>query len=246
MTYYPPRYLFRRFEILKSVCPGDHFLEVGAGNLMLSADVLQFFEKGTIIDYNPQVLRAYEALRSGLKERIDIIISDFKQSALNCTFDCILACEVLEHLENDNDFISRTYDLLNQHGQLIISVPSRMKYWSIHDETVGHLRRYEKEEIISLLTANKFTEIEIISYGFPFVNILRMIRILFARRRYKEKKEWSQVKQSRESGFVQKNFINDIAGLIVNKYTTYPLSLFSQSFNSLDLSDGYIATARKK
>jgi len=245
MTYYPPRYLFRRHEIVKRVQPAASFLEIGAGNLKLSRELLRFFHNGTLIDYNEKTNTLFQLLPPSSRNRLKLIISDFMSHNFQNTFDCVVACEVLEHVPQYQDFTQKMYQLLNKNGQLILSVPSRKKYWSTHDEIVGHLRRYEKKEIINLLRDNKFTNIEVISYGFPFVNILRWVSILLAKYNYREKKLWSQKKQSQESGIIDAGIIANITGILVNKYTCYPFCEFSTLFNKLDLSNGYLITAYK-
>jgi SAM-dependent methyltransferase len=245
MTYYPPRYLFRRYEIVKRIQPASSFLEIGAGNLKLSQELLRFFHNGTLIDYNEKTNTLFKELPPLSRNRLNLIISDFMSHNFQNTFDCIVACEVLEHVRKHNEFVQKMYQLLNKNGQLILSVPSRKKYWSKHDEIVGHLRRYEKEDIIKLLRGDKFTNMEIISYGFPFVNMLRWASILLAKYYYIEKKQWSQKKQSQESGIVQAGKFADILGLVVNKYTCFPFCLFSSFFNKLDLSNGYVISANK-
>jgi SAM-dependent methyltransferase len=245
MTYYPPRYLFRRHEIVKRVRPATSFLEIGAGNLKLSQELLRFFHNGTLIDYNEKTNTLFQDLPPSSRNRMNLIISDFLDYNFQDTFDCIVACEVLEHVPQHHEFVQKMYQLLNKNGQLILSVPSRKKYWSKHDEIVGHLRRYEKEELLELLRDNKFTNFEIISYGFPFVNILRWASILLAKYNYSEKKQWTQEKQSQESGIIQVIELADLFGILVNKYTIFPLCLFSTVFNKFDLSNGYVITAVK-
>ncbi len=245
MTYYPPRYLFRRYEILHMIRPGHNFLEIGAGNLKLSQNLSRLFYKGTLVDYNVETQSLYDKLDVSLHERLELIISDFSSLALPRQYDCVIACEVLEHVQDDEAFVRKAYRLLRDQGQLVLSVPSRMKFWSRHDEIVGHLRRYEKNDLIQLLTKNKFRNINIVSYGYPFVNLLRWASICLATYHYREKKQWSQKKQSQKSGIVQTGGLADLLGILVNQYSTYPLCAFASLFNKFDLSNGYIITAGK-
>jgi SAM-dependent methyltransferase len=245
MTYYPPRYLFRRHEIVKIVRPAKSFLEIGAGSLKLSLELLRFFHNGTLIDYNKNTNTLFQGLPPSSRTRLNLIISDFLDYNFQDTFDCIVACEVLEHVPQHLEFIQKMFQLLSKNGQLVLSVPARKKYWSLDDEVVGHIRRYEKEEIMELLHENKFTNIEIISYGFPFVNIFRRLCILWAKFYYDEKKQWNQEKQSQESGIIQTGRLANLTGILVNKYTFYPLCEFSTLFNKLDLSNGYLIAAYK-
>ena len=247
IRYYPPRFLFRRYEILRRVKRGTSFLEIGPGNLYLAVDLLGYFKRGTLIDYNLQVKDRYDNLEEPLKEHLDLMIGEFFTSVtqLQLKYDCVVACEVMEHVENDGNFLSIAHDLLNDQGQLVLSVPSRMKYWSKHDEIVGHFRRYEKQRIINILSDQGFQNICVVSYGFPFLNILRLLRILLAWFQYDSRVKWSKDRQIQQSGFIQVNFLTSLLGVICNKHTVYPLNLLSCLFNGRDLSDGYVITAEK-
>jgi SAM-dependent methyltransferase len=246
MKYYPPRFLFRRYEILRRVKRGNNFLEIGPGNLNLAQDLLCYFDRGTLVDYNPAVKKRYNNLPESLKKRLALVIADFSPSiSFQTKYDCIVACEVMEHVDNEERFLDTMIGLLSNQGQLVLSVPSRMKFWSKHDEIVGHLKRYERDDIVKLLSKQNLKNVTVISYGFPFVNILRWPRILLAQIQYHKKIRWSQKKQTQQSGFMQATLLTDLLGIVCNRYTTYSLNLLSSLFNQYDLSDGYVIIAEK-
>jgi SAM-dependent methyltransferase len=247
MQYNHPRFLFRKYEVLRLVKESGHFLEIGPGNLNLAQDLLSKFLQGTLIDFNPtDVEKIYNELKDQYKQRLKLIIADFSEYQFDTKFDCVVACEVLEHIENDEMFLQKTNRLLVDDGQLILSVPAKQKYWSKDDEIVGHYRRYEKKDLYNKLLEGGFSQIEILSYGFPFVNIVRLGRILLATNQYAEKNKWDKKKQSQQSAFIIKHrpYMNFLA-LFLNKYLFYPFSLFAALFNSLDLSEGYVVSAKK-
>ena len=82
-------------------------------------------------------------------------------------FDLVLSVDVLEHIENDRDLISRFFDALKPDGHLVISTPT--VYRSHHDDAgfVGeHVREgYQEEEIVGLFSAAGF-RLESIVYGY--------------------------------------------------------------------------------
>jgi hypothetical protein len=55
---------------------------------------------------------------------------------------------VLEHIENDQEEISRNLNLLNKDGYLLICVPSFMSLYSNFDKSIGHYRRYIKKDFL--------------------------------------------------------------------------------------------------
>jgi len=88
-------------------------------------------------------------------------LSDFN----NVKYDVIICSEVLEHIGDDSKAISNLYELLNNEGILIISVPYNMKYWSQHDEFAGHVRRYNSNEIEDKLIKQGFCINESFGWG---------------------------------------------------------------------------------
>lgn len=163
-------------------------MEIGPGNLSLAQDLLSKFSRGTLIDFNStEVEQIFNELKEHRKQRLKLIIADFSEyNQFNTKYDCVVACEVLEHIEIDGAFLQKTNKLLVDGGQLILSVPARQKFWSKDDEIVGHYRRYEKEDLYKKLSEAGYTQIDIISYGFPFINIVRLARISLAKVQYKK------------------------------------------------------------
>lgn len=248
MRYNHPRFLYRRYEIMKRVQKGEHFLEIGPGNLSLALELLSKFQRGTLIDFNTTDVDAiYTALDAEQKDRLKLIIADFAQyDKFDTQFDCIVFCEVMEHIKDDAGFLQRVNKLLKTNGQIVLSVPARQKFWAEDDEIAGHYRRYEKPDLHKKLCESGFSDIKIASYGFPFIIFTRILRILLAKKQYREKSQWTKEKQSQQSSFlVKRNSAIQWAVLLINKYTFYPLNLFASLFNRLDLSEGYVAIAVK-
>lgn len=245
MPYYPPRYLFRRHALLRVLRPGHTFLEIGPGNLLLAQELLQCFSRGTLIEYSEDVLTPYNNLPDWARDRLELQIVDFMEYQLTTSYECIVACEVLEHVVEDELFLHKMYVTLEEKGQIILSVPALMKFWSIHDEMVGHVRRYEKESLRDLLQKVGFTNIQIDAYGFPFVNWLRIPRIWLAKRQNKRKPALSMMEQTKRSGVAQTARMPSISGLLVNPITIFPLAQLSTLFHAADLSGAYLVSAFK-
>ncbi len=240
MKYYPPRYLFRRYELLRRVTGGGHFLEVGPGGLMLSAELLRHFRRGTLIDFNPDTREFFAALERADRDRLSLIVADFMDYPFDTSYDAVIACEVLEHIEDESAFLGKIRGLLNPGGRLILSIPARKKLWSDHDEIAGHFRRYEKQDIIDLLSRHQFERINVIAYGYPFINALRMARIVLTKCQYAAKIGWSRERKTKESGSMQTGRLARSIGLLINPVTVYPLCRVSSWFNDQDRSEGYL------
>jgi hypothetical protein len=70
---------------------------------------------------------------------------------------------VLEHTADDGNVLRRIYDLLMPNGRVIVFVPAGRELYGSLDRGIGHLRRYDKEDLIQKLTAAGF-EIEEIGF----------------------------------------------------------------------------------
>ena len=78
--------------------------------------------------------------------------------------------EVLEHVEEEELFLEKVKKLLKDKDNNN-SVPAHMSMWSKHDEAVGHLRRYEKQDFESCWLLG-IKDYELLAYGYPWINIL--------------------------------------------------------------------------
>ncbi|TSC87761.1 MAG: type 12 methyltransferase [Microgenomates group bacterium Gr01-1014_7] len=71
-------------------------------------------------------------------------------------FDSIVCINVLEHIENDRKSLKNLCQFLKRGGHLILLVPAHKFLYGKIDESIGHYRRYEAEEIINKLIAAGF------------------------------------------------------------------------------------------
>lgn len=225
---------------------GKSLLEVGPGNLVLTKELLENgLAKATVIDFSQLVVNAFDEIPADFQSRIQLIIDDYMKIPIPGKFDLIIACEVLEHLENDEDFLLKTTENLYRFGTAIFSMPARIKYWSIHDEMVGHYRRYEKSRLLELFSKVGYKNIHIISYGFPFINIFRIFRILWTKSHSINTSHLSIEERTMKSGFYGNYSRHRILDMLIDPSTFYPMNLFSSLFNDFDYSEGYLVISRK-
>lgn len=76
-------------------------------------------------------------------------------------FDSIVCINVLEHIEDDKKSIENLYKLLRKDGHLILLIPAHKFLYGKIDESIGHYRRYEDKDVVSLLTKTGFKIIRI-------------------------------------------------------------------------------------
>jgi len=70
--------------------------------------------------------------------------------------DVVVAFDVLEHIPDDARAVAEVRRVLRPGGRLLVMVPTSMALWSAHDEAVGHVRRYERDQLLSLLQSAGF------------------------------------------------------------------------------------------
>jgi SAM-dependent methyltransferase len=72
------------------------------------------------------------------------------------SLDLVVAFDVLEHIEDDDRAVRDVLRVLRPGGHFFVAVPCDPKLWSAHDEAVGHVRRYTRPTLTSLLVRGGF------------------------------------------------------------------------------------------
>lgn len=81
------------------------------------------------------------------------------------TFELICAFDVVEHVSDDQKALSEIARVLKPGGTFFLSVPLSMSAWTQFDTTVGHARRYEREQLQDLLACKGFSVKRSAIYG---------------------------------------------------------------------------------
>jgi SAM-dependent methyltransferase len=89
----------------------------------------------------------------------------------------IIAMDVFEHLDHDENGMSECYRVLNHGGILVLTVPAFKFLWGVQDDVTGHKRRYTMKEIKVKLRQGGFG-----IQRSSFFNFFLFFPILFARR----------------------------------------------------------------
>lgn len=140
----------------KHCCAFENILEIGssAGNL------LGFIQKKMRLDSKNFIACDFseEAVKLTKQKGIDSFQADLTKinDFHGKKFEIIICSEVLEHIPDYKSGIFNIYQLLNENGKLIISVPYSMKHWTQHDDFSLHLRRFEKNELENELIKTGF------------------------------------------------------------------------------------------
>jgi len=90
-------------------------------------------------------------------------------------FDYLFAFEVLEHIENDREVLAEWVRVLRPGGRILVSVPAHARKYGRSDELVGHVRRYERQQLNDLMSGAGICDIRMINYGFPITEATRIV-----------------------------------------------------------------------
>ena len=139
---------------------------VGTGD---DLEILQAFGNNYIIDTNVEVLEKINANYIE-KKQADVCSLPYADNF----FDIVVASDVLEHVENDQQAIAEIYRVLKKNGTLIFTIPAFQFLYSQHDKTLQHKRRYNSYQLKKLLL--KFSKTKIFYW-----NSLLFIPLVFFR-----------------------------------------------------------------
>lgn len=173
-----PRYLLRRDRILRWVRaqPVGVILEIGPGSGALLRDFSKLGWDCVGLDVSADALE----LSAYVTEPCDRVELYSSAEALNYRkFDLVVACEVLEHIKEDQAIFNEWADHLKPGGCLLLSMPAHMKRWDATDEWAGHFRRYEYEDLIQLAENNDMVVERIECYGFPLALFTTAFRAIY-------------------------------------------------------------------
>jgi 2-polyprenyl-3-methyl-5-hydroxy-6-metoxy-1,4-benzoquinol methylase len=159
-------------------------------------------------------------------------------------FDYLFAFEVLEHIEQDARALLAWTKHLRPGGRLLLSVPAHARKFGRSDEIVGHVRRYERRQLRTLLETAGFGEIQVMNYGYPITELTRRLSnflvkgdntydVLTAEQR--------SIRSAQAKPKVINRWLSIFSGKLV-----MPFCSVQRWFYRYDLGDGYVASAVKR
>lgn len=238
-----PKYIMRKdcIKYISKDWEPSSFIEFGPGNGNMTIFFLENGYSGICYDIGDVSRDILQKNLRKFKAQIEVV--DNLENLKYKYFNYLFAFEVLEHIENDREALYNWSQYLNHGGKLLISVPAHMKKYSKEDESVGHIRRYEKNDLRNLLNDTGYKEVSVLNYGFPIGNVTRLIS------NYIHKKEniqdMSMEARSIRSG-IRRPIKTDQVSFLFKDSLFKPLTFFQKFFFNLDVGDGYIISAIKR
>jgi SAM-dependent methyltransferase len=136
---------------------GKNVAEVGAG----TGNLTQLLSEQEIISkitaFEPSVkMHDYLIKNTNNIKKVSPVNSTFSDKYSKQKFDSIFYINVLEHIEDDVTEVGLMHDSLNNNGHACIFVPALSWLYSDFDKSIGHFRRYHKDQLINLFDSNGF------------------------------------------------------------------------------------------
>jgi len=163
--YYPEGKLEHSYvaSVVNNISKGKtSVLEIGGGNGNL-AELLDV-DKYVALELNPNGL---ECIKKKGFQAYNMTVERFTESNPGDEFDAVIACQVLEHVENVHTFIESSIRLTKKGGLLIFSVPSRDTFMSDEINNVLNMPPHHQ----TLWGASVFSNMEDI-YKLKIMNIV--------------------------------------------------------------------------
>jgi SAM-dependent methyltransferase len=215
------------------------FVEVGCGAGDLSYKLCQRGYTGVGIDFSAAALQqAKHKLKPYLASgQFRLLEGDLgKMDGLEeytQQFDLAVSMMVMEHVADDTGFVSQLAHLVKDQGHVLLGVPSQRDRWGIEDETVGHLRRYERDELAAIMQT-QLSQVRVWSVAVPVANLLFFAGNQLIRRSDEvHKRQLSVEDQTKTSGLQDipfKTVFPASFSLLLNRFTLFPLFVLQRLF----------------
>lgn len=136
-------------SILASYLHGD-ILEVGAG-IGATTEALAAIQRKSWTCLEPDA-RLLEQLTQKLSDKLPALkartfCGTTESLPSKNKFDTIIYIDVLEHIEEDLNELSRAVKLLRAGGKIVVLSPAHQWLYSPFDKEIGHFRRYNRHSL---------------------------------------------------------------------------------------------------
>jgi SAM-dependent methyltransferase len=148
------RWLYKSFA---SYSKGN-ILEIGSGTGNISKWLLESGNAVTLSDLREEYCERLQEKFGELATLQDVLQLDLadpefdrKYPHLLDQFDTVVGLNVVEHIEDDRMVIRNAMKVLRYNGRLIILLPAFQSLFNSFDKSLGHYRRYRRQQLVKLL-----------------------------------------------------------------------------------------------
>lgn len=175
----------RRFEVFRRLAGGlvltcREIAEVGCGHGLLQRAIEEAYGREVAgFDLNEF------ALKQNLSRLSRIYCYDTceKSPAFRERFDLLLLFDVLEHIADEDHFLSALRFHLAPGGKLVVNVPAGQWAYSAYDHAAGHVRRYSICSLEEAVQRSGFKVADWTYWGFPLIPSLLLRKLWLLGRR---------------------------------------------------------------
>ena len=164
-------------NMLQLYGPFDSVYDIGAGSGVFSKSLLSSFS----------VKEAY-CVDTGYSEEKTVPYQSGKiyyiRSCSKINSKLVLFMDILEHIEEDSDFLKSYVNKCQSETYIFITVPAFQFIFSGHDIFLGHFRRYSKKSLLKVIKESNLILLEhcyLFWLLFPLVVFSRLINKFFIR-----------------------------------------------------------------
>lgn len=202
-------------EAVKNYSINETFFDIGGGNGYV-AKALEENNINTVL-IEPGFEGALNAKQRGIE---NVICSTFEDAGIK-TNSCksIGLFDVVEHIEDDRQFLQSINSILANNGFVYITVPAYKMLWSKEDDDAGHFKRYTLKQICSTLKKCGF-EIEYATYIFSILPLpIFLFRTIPSLLRLKKKS--TDLNKHKQEHTQKKGLVSSILDKIWNTELAY-------------------------
>jgi SAM-dependent methyltransferase len=146
-------------------------VDVGGGNGYTTMIAQRSGFEMSLLEPSEEACR--NARKRGIEAHAGLMTRDYPDDGM---YEQALLLDVLEHIEDDQDFLDLLHKKIARGGLLLITVPAYKLLWSSEDDYAKHYRRYTKKELREKAEKSGFD----VLYAGYFMQFL-FIPILFIR-----------------------------------------------------------------
>lgn len=216
-------------------------LEIGCGAGDLLARLVRQGFSGTCVEVSPAAQA--EATRRFRQLPTPVPVVEALEE-VDGVFDLLIACEVLEHIEDDRRALREWFERVAPGGRLLLTVPAHPSRFGASDAWAGHFRRYQRAELIEKLEGAGFRIERCICYGFPIGNVIEPIRNLVNKFRLRKTGDLDRTERTFRSG-VERDVEKKLRWLALPAFIL-PFCWLQLPFFATDWGTGYLSIARRE
>ena len=138
---------------------GRTILEIGAGNGRFARTATEArgpFDRYVALEPGEHFFKGLQKLQPSLPNfEVRNAVIDTLPAEFRGAFDTVLSIHVMEHIKDDDAFLTHCLDKVKPSGYVVALVPALNALYSELDRKIGHFRRYDKKMIRALAERNR-------------------------------------------------------------------------------------------